>query len=205
MRKVIVTVFILLFMAACGTKESVLPPQAIQAGIDRCDHCNMLVPDDHNATQLILKDGRSLKFDDIGCMVQWAIDNGMDDVNVRYVRDYHSNEWVIFEQASFAYHKEFRTPMAYGIFSFATREAAENFVAEHGKGHVLSYQDLQGHPWERDMELMKQMKEEMGHHHHGHGNDHDGEEEMDHDHDHEEEEEHSHGHDKKEKEKKHNH
>lgn len=181
MKKGLLIMLILLTMAACGTKEGVLPPEDIQAGVDRCAHCNMLVPNDFNATQLLLNDGRSLKFDDIGCMVEWANDHGMDNVNVRYVRDYLTEEWIIMEEATFVYHKEFRTPMAYGVYSFSSLDDAESFVIEQGKGEIISYAGLEGHTWERDMEMMKKMKEEMGHDHHG-------------DDDHEEEETEEHGH-----------
>ncbi|WNF36736.1 nitrous oxide reductase accessory protein NosL [Bacillaceae bacterium IKA-2] len=167
-------------VASCGSSDEVFPPEEVQAGVDRCEHCNMLVPDDLNATQLILNDGRSLKFDDIGCMVEWVMDSGLEDVNVRYVRDYSSEEWFEMEQATFVYHKEFRTPMAYGIFSFSSKDAADAFVIEQGKGIALTYADLEGHTWERDMEMMQHMKKEMGSHGHGTSDDdHDDEEETD--------------------------
>ncbi|QOY36574.1 nitrous oxide reductase accessory protein NosL [Anaerobacillus isosaccharinicus] len=197
MKKGIFIVMVMLLLAACGTKDEVFPPEDIQIGVDRCVHCNMLVPDDFNATQLLLNDGRSLKFDDIGCMVEWANDNGMDDVNVRYVRDYVTEEWIVMENATFVYHKEYRTPMAYGVYSFSSLEDAESFVIEQGKGEILSYAALEGHIWERDMEMMKKMKEEMGHHHHGH----ESEDHEDNDHDHEEEKDHGHDHGKKDEKK----
>ncbi len=158
-------------------EKEVFPPEDVNEGVDRCDVCNMLVPNDHNATQIVLNDGRSLKFDDIGCMVVWEEDNGLDDVNARYVRDYHTEEWILIEGATFAYDYTFRTPMAYGVIAFANKEEAEKFVEEEGKGVVLSYEDLQNHTWERNMEMMQMMKEEMGHHH-----DHDHDMDGDHDH-----------------------
>jgi len=167
-----IAMLIIFLVAACGSSDEVFPPEEVQAGVDRCEHCNMLVPDDHNATQLILNDGRSLKFDDIGCMVEWVVDSGLESVNVRYVRDHNTEAWIEMEQATFVYHKEFRTPMAYGVYSFSSKEDAESFVLEQGKGIALTYADLDGHTWERDVEMMKQMKEEMGSH--GHGNSDDG-------------------------------
>ncbi|MCT8139276.1 nitrous oxide reductase accessory protein NosL [Anaerobacillus sp. CMMVII] len=163
----LVLMVLLTGIVACGTKDAVYPAANVQGGVDRCEHCNMLVPDDLNATQLILADGRSLMFDDIGCMVEWVNDHGMDDVNVRYVRDYHSEDWIVMEEATFVYHKEFRTPMAYGVYSFSSKVDAEAFVVEQGMGEIISYPELEGHTWERDMEMMKKMKEEMGKHHHG--------------------------------------
>lgn len=159
--------FLLLVLSACQEKEAELfQAEAVNEGVDRCAVCNMLVPNDHNATQLLLNDGQSLKFDDLGCMMAWVEENGLDDVNVLYVRDFHTEEWIGLEESTFVYHKDFRTPMAYGVFSFDSKDAAEQFVKDQGKGLVLSYTDLEGHEWGRNMELMKQIKQEMGHENH---------------------------------------
>ncbi len=186
MKKFFLSLMLVLLVSACGAKEEIYPPSAIQAGVDRCEHCNMLVPDDANATQLLLSDGRSLKFDDIGCMVEWVEEHGLDKVNVRYVRDFHSLDWVVMQEASFVYHEGFRTPMAYGIYSFSSLEDAETFVAEHGKGEILSYEGLEAHHWERSVE--------EGHHHHHHGEGDDEEEHGDESHGHGEKEEKKSGH-----------
>ena len=57
-------------LAACGTKE--VKPVAINEKTDICATCNMQVVDDQFATQVILENGKSLVFDDIGCMYKWV-------------------------------------------------------------------------------------------------------------------------------------
>lgn len=166
MKKFFVTILLLFMITGCGAKDQVFEPEEIEEGVDRCAVCNMLVPNDYNATQIMLSDGRSLKFDDIGCMAAWEQENGLDDVNARYVRDYYTEEWLLIEEATFVYDPELRTPMAYGVVSFSSKDDAEKFVKEQGKGTVLTYEELQQHEWERNMELMKLMKEEMGSHNH---------------------------------------
>lgn len=158
-------------VTACGAKETVFPPEEIQEGVDRCTVCNMLVPNDHNATQLLLKDGRSLKFDDIGDMAKWVEDNGMSDVNVRYVRDYHTEEWIKIEDATFVYDADFRTPMAYGVYSFKSKDAAKTFVEGEGKGKLLSYKELQNHTWTMNMDQMNHHHDHQGHQDHDHEHD----------------------------------
>lgn len=183
----LLTAFMALALVACGGKEEVFAPEEINEGTDRCDVCNMLVPNDHNAAQLVLNDGQALKFDDIGDLAVWVDENGLDDVNVRYVRDYGTEEWIQIEDATFVYDKDFRTPMAYGVYSFKSKDDAETFIEEEGTGELLSYTDLEQHNWERNMELMEKMKEEHGHDHdHGNGDDHDGHDEEETEHDHEE-------------------
>lgn len=152
----LLSVFFVAFAAGCG--KDAAQPVAVAAGVDKCAHCNMMVPDDHNAAEIILKDGKALKFDDIGCLNAWVTKNGKDQVAVQYVRDYHSKEWVKLENASFAYDKEFKTPMAYGIFSFKDSKEAQKFVDEQKRGKVLSAGDLASHSWERNMDMMKEMK-----------------------------------------------
>lgn len=158
-----IVVLLALSVAACGQDYE---PEAIDPDHDRCDVCNMAVPNNQHATQIVTKDGKHLKFDDLGCMHQWTEENGTEDVGAQYVRDYHSKDWVNFEDAAFVYEKGFRTPMAYGVYSFKDQKSADAFVAEKG-GEVI---DLKQHHWKRNMEMMKKMKEkhkthEENHHH----------------------------------------
>lgn len=145
-------------LIGCGKTEA--QPVAVQAGVDKCDVCNMLVPDDHNATEIILKDGKALKFDDIGCQHVWTEKNGKDQISAEYVRDYHSKEWVKLQNASFVYDKGFKTPMAYGIYSFKDQQSAQSFMNEQGKGKLMSVKDLDSHSWERNMDMIKEKKKE---------------------------------------------
>lgn len=144
-------------LAGCGDTAAA-KPAAIQAGVDKCDVCNMMVPDDHNATEIVLKDGKTLKFDDIGCEHVWTEKNGKDQISAEFVRDYHSKEWVNLEKASFVYDKNFKTPMAYGIYSFKDQQSAQGFLNEQGKGKLMTAKELESHSWERNMEMVKEKK-----------------------------------------------
>ncbi|GAX89588.1 nitrous-oxide reductase [Effusibacillus lacus] len=163
MKKIFTVLFGSLFLtsvlvAGCGREEA--KPVAIAAGVDKCDVCNMLVPDDHNATETILKNGKVLKFDDIGCQNAWSTKNGKDQIQARFVRDFNSKEWIKLENATFAYDKDFKTAMAYGVLSFKDKAAAQKYIDEQKKGKLLTPADLETHSWERNMEMMKQMKQQ---------------------------------------------
>ena len=180
MKKLFSSVFIamlIVVLVACGDQEEVFAPEAINEGTDRCDVCNMLVPNDHHATQLILNDGQALKFDDIGDLFVWVDENGLDDVNVRYVRDYMTEEWIPIEEAMFVYDPEFRTPMAYGVYSFKSKDDAEALIDEEGKGILMSYTELEDHHWERNMDLMDHhdQHDDHDHEHDAHGDEHEEE------------------------------
>lgn len=185
-RKWIAVLFVVVLglLTACGSKKDVHPPEPIQEGVDRCEVCKMMIADDRHATQLLLNDGRSLKFDDIGDMALWVKNNGLENVNVRYVRDYHTEEWIQIEQAFFAYDEQFHTPMAYGVLSFKSKEDAEQYVRDQGTGVVMTYEQLENHTWTQNKEMMDHHHDHDGHDHEGHGHDHDGHEHDGHDDDH---------------------
>ena len=138
--------------AACGSKT--YEPQAINEATDRCVICNMAIKDDQYATQIITKDGQSLKFDDLGCMNQWKTENGTDTVGAAFVRDYTNSKWLKYEDAYYVYEAQIKTPMAYGIVSFESEKEAEAFIAEHGSGTLMKADDLAQHSWAVNRDMM---------------------------------------------------
>ncbi|RAK18398.1 copper chaperone NosL [Anoxybacillus vitaminiphilus] len=121
----------LLFLTACSREVSI-EPEEINPDIDVCVVCNMSITEKNYATEMIMKDGEIYKFDDIGCMMEYMHKHGeeKESIAAKYVRDVNSGKWIKLEDAYYAYHKEFWTPMAYGVVSFAKKEDAEKFVAE---------------------------------------------------------------------------
>ena len=155
---------------ACGRGE--YAARAVNEETDRCAHCNMAVADDAHATQIVTKDGRTLIFDDIGCMFAWMAEHGDGEVGQAFVRDYHELGWIKLEKGYYVYDASFRTPMAYGVLSFASKSDAEAFIAEQGKGLLMTADDLSGHSWERNRDMMNGAD---GHHHGADGAMHEGE------------------------------
>ncbi|MGQ8872379.1 nitrous oxide reductase accessory protein NosL [Paenibacillus sp. TSA_86.1] len=151
-------------LTACGQKYAAVP---INEDVDICVICNMQVKDDAFATQLTTKDGKNLKFDDLGCMNQWKKENGTDNIGMDYVRDYNDKEWIEFNKATYVYDASLRTPMAYGIVNFKDKASAEAFVAEQGVGKIMTAKDLASHDWTQNMDKMNMDG-------HGHGHDEDG-------------------------------
>jgi copper chaperone NosL len=150
-------------LTACGQKYAAVP---INEDVDICTVCNMQVKDDAFATQLITKDGKTLKFDDLGCMNQWKKENGTDNIGMDYVRDYNDKEWIEFNKATYVYDSSLRTPMAYGIVNFKDKASAEAFVTEQGVGKMMNADELASHEWTQNMDNMNMEG-------HGHGHDQD--------------------------------
>jgi len=155
-------VIIVLLAAGCGNKE--YKPVAIQEGVDKCEVCHMLIKDDHNATEIILKDGKPLKFDDIGDMYVWLKKNGEGNVGAKYVRDFHTKEWVELEKATFVYGKDFKTPMAFGVYSFKSEADADDYLKQAGaNAKKMTAKELDSHTWERSTDMMKGSHGGSGH------------------------------------------
>ncbi|WP_164931560.1 nitrous oxide reductase accessory protein NosL [Longirhabdus pacifica] len=147
--------FMLLFVIAlvlvgCSNEQELFEPEAIIEGVDICEECNMVIADDHHATQLITEEGKVYKFDDLGDMVLWKEKNTAKEINVEYVRDYNSLEWLKIEDAYFVYDASLHTPMGFGVYSFNEKEDAEQFIAEQEVGKLFSYEQLvNDHEWTR--------------------------------------------------------
>lgn len=160
-------------LAACGHEGH--EPHAINEETDICVFCKMAIRNDEYATQLVTKDGQSLKFDDIGCMHEWKSENGTDTIGAEFVRDFHSLQWIDYNKAYYVYDSSIMTPMAYGVLSFHEQSAAQAFIDEHGTGKLMTASELANHSWEVNPDMM-----DMSHHH---SHDAHGEmTEMDHDH-----------------------
>ncbi|MEB3102654.1 nitrous oxide reductase accessory protein NosL [Ferviditalea candida] len=153
---------LLLVLIAAGCGKQTVQPVDITEGVDRCVVCNMLIEDGPHATELFLKDGKVLKFDDLGDMYKWTKQNGTDQVEQRFVRDFNTKEWVRIEDAGFVYDKNYRTPMAFGVYSFKSAQDAQAYIDRQKTGKLLTLADLDTHSWERNMDMMKEMKQKHG-------------------------------------------
>jgi len=150
-------------VVGCGKKETTAV--AIDEKHDKCDICQIGVMDNQFATEIILENGKALKFDDIGCMYKWMEINPGEKTKEKFVRDYDSKDWISLEDATYVYDKTITTPMAYNVISFESKKDAENFVSNY-KGKVLSYKELAAHKWEMNKEMMGNPKKgnHGGHH-----------------------------------------
>lgn len=153
---IVVMAAALLLVTACSKTDA--KPVAIDDKTDKCDVCSMAVKDNQFATEIILENGKAMKFDDIGCMNKWMEDNKDQKQSIAYVRDYESKKWVDYKKASFVYDKTIKTPMAYNVISFSNKKDAQTFIDEN-TGKLLTYEQLQKHTWERNHEMMQMMKQ----------------------------------------------
>ncbi|CAM3973410.1 hypothetical protein D1970_17755 [Mesobacillus zeae] len=162
---IIVLTGIMLILAACGKDE--VKPAAIDEATDKCEVCNMAVADGPDATQIVLEDGKSMVFDDIGCMYAYLDKNKDKKIAAEFVRDHHDKGWVEAGDATYVYNKSVKTPMAYNVVSFKDEAKAKKFAGKNEGSTIMTEKELADHSWERNKDMM--MKNKMKHHSHSDG------------------------------------
>lgn len=112
-----------------------------------CKQCNMKIEESQKRFSVVdAKSPEKAAFDDIGCALLWREDLCASKL-MRFesnaeVFDYYTAEPVIIEDAYFVIDSGVKTPMEYGIIAFKNKQGAERFVAETGKGKVVTYGKL---------------------------------------------------------------
>jgi len=153
----IAALLLVLALSGCGSKK--YEARAINEETDKCAQCNMQVKDDAFAVQLTTTDGKTYTFDDIGCMNKWKNEHASDAIGGQFVRDFNDLTWIAYEDAYYVYDASFRSPMAYGIYSFKDKPAAQAYLDQQAKGKLMTADELASHTWMQNMEQMKGMKQ----------------------------------------------
>jgi copper chaperone NosL len=133
--------------------------KAIDTAVDKCENCKMAVANNEDATEIVLKDGKTLVFDDIGCMVnKWIRANGTEDIDAAFVRSHDDKEWLDYEKAVYVFDPKITTAMGYGVIAFKEKEGAQNFIDKNGMGTMMTKAELDKHTWPQDKNNMTMKK-----------------------------------------------
>ncbi|MCW5849308.1 MAG: nitrous oxide reductase accessory protein NosL [Anaerolineae bacterium] len=140
----VVMVLAALALAGCSPRQAGEPqPPEIVYGRDVCDRCGMIMDEPRFAAAVVLADGQTLKYDDLGEMLLQHGTAARETVRAWFVHDYHSEQWVRGEKALYVISPKLRTPMGFGVAAFAERPDAEAFAATMS-GTVLSLEEARG-------------------------------------------------------------
>ncbi|MBT2691275.1 nitrous oxide reductase accessory protein NosL [Bacillus sp. ISL-47] len=118
-----------LLLTACSSAAA--GPVDIKQNQDSCEVCHMGIEEMNSAAQLILKNGKPIIFDDIGCMTEY-LQTENPEYEAAFVHDYQSKEWISFDASSFIQDQNIDSPMSYGIAAFKSKDDAAAFQREHG-------------------------------------------------------------------------
>lgn len=131
-------------LAACS--EQTYEPREINSETDVCSICNMSVTHVDYAAQIVLKNGDHVVFDDLGCLMDYLIEYGEEEVGAGYIRDTESTDWLNIKEATYIYSKDYWTPMNYGVLAFKSQEAADHYLAQQ-PGQLVPYEELLTFNW----------------------------------------------------------
>ena len=131
--------FVVLLLSACRQIEprpvDILPE-------DMCSYCRMSISEKQYAAEFITRDGEAVKFDDIGCMLDY-VKRRQDPGKIAayFVADFETRQWGRGESAFYVRSAEFKTPMSHGIVAFKERAKAEAAASKHS-GQLLQFAEL---------------------------------------------------------------
>ena len=93
-----------------------------------CENCQMLISDFKFRYQIINKNKKSFKFDDINCMFLWLNKNDMlKTESVMWGVDYFENKWIKLYEAIIINKKNIKTPMNSNIIIFKNEKNLNKF------------------------------------------------------------------------------
>jgi len=118
-----------LILAACAPDGDESPPEIVY-GQNTCDACGMIIDEPRFASALLLENGETRKFDDVGDMFVYAAAHADQPVRAWFVHDRDSEKWVRGEKAFYVFSASIASPMGHGIAAFGERAAAEAFAAD---------------------------------------------------------------------------
>lgn len=101
-----------IFITGCSSQQSEKSGKR-----DICLKCNMPLPESNLYTAKIKADGKEMLFDDIGCLVLWSKEKGLEMQSLKI--ELFSNDSHRYIDASYAFftiHE--KTPMNYGFSAY---------------------------------------------------------------------------------------
>ncbi len=111
--------------AVFGCKSGEVKPVDIYPE-DNCSHCRMAISDQRFAAEIIDTRGDAFKFDDIGCMLTFMVQQPDVKTKVLFVKDFETKEWIPYDKAVII-DADVQTPMGSGKVAFADAGRAKRF------------------------------------------------------------------------------
>lgn len=121
-------------LMACGRGT----PRPIAYGAEACTHCHMTISDPRFVAEAVLRTGKVLAFDDIGCLAQWLAGEPRATRAV-WVVAFVGQEWLPAAEAVYLRTDSLRTPMASGLIAAKSAAEADSLAASLG-GQVLAWE-----------------------------------------------------------------
>jgi copper chaperone NosL len=125
MRRTLATAVVACVLALGGCGADTGRPPSIRYGEDACARCRMIISDDRFAAALVTRDGETMRFDDVGCLVEHEAGRPSSPAAAAcWVRDSTGGGWLDARAATYVRSPEGRSPMAYGLTAFPPNSPA---------------------------------------------------------------------------------
>jgi copper chaperone NosL len=108
---------------------------------DQCSYCRMAISEKRYAAELIDTEGQAVKFDDIGCMINFIKSKNNSKFVAQFVMDFDERQWIRAEDAYYIRSAELNSPMNGGVVAFKTQSQAEEAAARF-HGQPLRFNDI---------------------------------------------------------------
>lgn len=139
--KSLLLISLIIFLSSCSN-ENILKPVEIKYGQDICEACSMIISEKEYSAQYVYTNGKTRKFDDIGCMIHYLNDNKLEsDIAAFFVRDYIHKNWINADSVHFIHSDKIITPMGHGITAFSTKEDAKKMQAKIEEKYLGGFEE----------------------------------------------------------------
>ncbi len=126
-------------LIALSTSCSTGKPEPIVLNKDNCDFCKMTIADGRFGCELLTNKGRVYKFDDLGCMLRYKVENMKLSPKEFFINDFTAQNVLLpAESAFYVYDKSFGSPMGGNIAAFKS-ETEANAFAQNLKAEVQDW------------------------------------------------------------------
>ncbi len=138
---------LIIFFSGCEKREVATniskdgKPVKIKLGVTMDPECGMEVEKMKNASEVILKDGRTFVFDDPGCMIKWLHKNHYDPKDVKlWTFSDDTHRWVDAKKARYTLTDN--TPMHYGFGAYEKNSTKKTVSFEEMRLKMLRGENL---------------------------------------------------------------
>lgn len=124
-------------LISCNNSEA----QQIKLHKDRCNNCEMSISDGRFGAEIITQKGRTYKFDDVFCMLNYMKEKKVEFKSY-YIHDYSKKNMLIDAKTAFYVKSEtLNSPMRGNIAAFKDKNTAQKF-ADKNDCYVMKWSNL---------------------------------------------------------------
>jgi copper chaperone NosL len=126
--KTIAAVLVAILFSSCSTG-----PVPIKYGTDNCQFCKMTISDKRYGAEFLTGKGKSYKFDDVHCVVEYLKENNdiKKEMSAVYFVDFNSGDLIPSGTAVLYHSESFKSPMNGNIAAFKSRESLAKVSSQY--------------------------------------------------------------------------